>query len=93
MGAKDTNFHLDLIGRLGYAEQAKRVQELFLDGQRAEAIKAVPSELADSISLLGPMGRIKERLQLWKDSPVTTLLIAGVKDEDTLRGIRDAVVN
>lgn len=93
MGAKDTNFHLDLIGRLGYAEQAKRVQELFLDGQRAEAIKAVPSELADSISLLGPMGRIKERLQLWKDSPVTTLLIAGVKDEDTLRGIRDAVMN
>jgi F420-dependent oxidoreductase-like protein len=91
MGAKDRNFHLDLIGRLGYAEQAKRVQELFLDGRRDEAIKAVPDDLADSISLLGPLGRIKERLQLWRDSPVSTVLIAGVKDEPTLRAIREMV--
>jgi F420-dependent oxidoreductase-like protein len=91
MGARDTNFHLDLIGRLGYAEEATRVQELFLAGRRDEAIKAVPDELADAISLLGPLGRIKERLALWRDSPVTTLLIAGVKDEPTLRAIRDFV--
>jgi F420-dependent oxidoreductase-like protein len=91
MGAKNRNFHLDLIGRLGYAEQATRVQELFLAGDRAGAVAAVPDELADSISLLGPIGRIKERLQLWRDSPVTTLLIAGVKDEPTLRSIRDLV--
>jgi hypothetical protein len=49
----------------------------------------VPDELADSISLLGPLGRIKERLQPWRDSPVTTLLIAGVRDEPTLRALRD----
>ncbi|ACY96886.1 MULTISPECIES: LLM class F420-dependent oxidoreductase [Thermomonospora] len=91
MGAKERNFHLDLIGRLGYAEQAAKVQELFLSGRRDEAIKAVPDELADSISLVGPIGRIRERLQLWRDSPVTTLLIAGVRDEPTLRAIRDAV--
>jgi F420-dependent oxidoreductase-like protein len=89
MGAKDRNFHLDLIGRLGFAEEAERVQELFLAGRRDEAFKAVPDELADAISLLGPLGRIKERLQLWRDSPVTTLLIAGVKDEPTLRAIKD----
>ncbi len=91
MGAKGRNFHLDLIGRLGYAEEAARVQELFMAGRRDEAIKAVPDELADSISLLGPISRISERLQLWRDSPVTTLLIAGVKDEPTLRAIRDLV--
>ncbi|XVQ09281.1 LLM class F420-dependent oxidoreductase [Spirillospora sp. CA-255316] len=91
MGAKDRNFHLDLIGRLGYGEQATRVQELFLSGRRDEAIRAVPDELADSISLLGPLGRIKERLQLWRDSPVTTLLLGGVKDEPTLRALRDLV--
>jgi F420-dependent oxidoreductase-like protein len=91
MGAKDRNFHLDLIGRLGYAEQAVRVQELFLDGRRAEAVKAVPDELADSISLLGPLGRIKERLQLWRDSPVTTLLLGGVQDEPTLRAVKELV--
>ncbi|GAA3927540.1 LLM class F420-dependent oxidoreductase [Actinomadura viridis] len=91
MGAKDRNFHLDLIGRLGYAEEAARVQELFLDGRRDEAIKAVPAGLADSISLLGPLGRIKERLEAWRDSPVTTLLLGGVKDEPTLRALRDLV--
>jgi F420-dependent oxidoreductase-like protein len=91
MGARQRNFHLDLIGRLGYAEAAADVQELFLAGRRDEAIKAVPDGLADSISLLGPIGRIKERLQLWRDSPVTTLLIAGVRDEPTLRAIRDLV--
>ncbi|SNR23741.1 LLM class F420-dependent oxidoreductase [Actinomadura mexicana] len=89
MGAKDRNFHLDLIGRLGYAEEAGRVQELFLGGRRDEAIKAVPDGLADAISLLGPLGRIKERLRLWRDSPVTTLLIAGVRDEPTLRAIKE----
>ena len=51
----------------------------------------MPDELADSISLLGPIGRVKERLQLWRDSPVTTLLIAGVKDEPTLRAIKEIV--
>jgi F420-dependent oxidoreductase-like protein len=91
MGARDRNFHLDLIGRLGYAEEAERVQDLFLAGRRDEAIKAVPDALADAISLLGPLGRIKERLTLWRESPVTTLLIAGVKDEATLRAIRDFV--
>jgi hypothetical protein len=91
MGSKDRNFHLDLIGRLGYAEEAARVQELFLSGRRTEAIKAVPDDLADSISLLGPIGRIKERLELWRDSPVSTLLIAGVRDEPTLRALRDLV--
>ncbi|MGI5207750.1 LLM class F420-dependent oxidoreductase [Spirillospora sp. CA-108201] len=89
MGAKDRNFHLDLIGRLGYAEEAGRVQELFLSGRRDEAIRAVPDGLADAISLLGPLGRIKERLRLWRDSPVTTLLIAGVGDEPTLRAIKE----
>lgn len=91
MGARDRNFHLDLIGRLGYAEEAARVQELFLSGRREEAIRAVPDALADSISLLGPLGRIRERLALWRDSPVTTLLVAGVKDEPTLKAIRDLV--
>ncbi len=89
MGAKDRNFHLDLIGRLGFAEQAQRVQELFLAGRRDEAFKAVPDELADAISLLGPLGRIKERLQLWRESPVSTVLIAGVRDEPTLRALKD----
>ncbi|MCV7383440.1 LLM class F420-dependent oxidoreductase [Mycolicibacter longobardus] len=91
MGARERNFHLDLIGRLGYAEEAQRVQELFLAGRRAEAVNAVPDELADNTSLLGPIQRIKERMSLWRDSPITTLLIGGVRDEPTLRLLADAI--
>lgn len=91
MGAKDRNFHLDLIGRLGYAEAAQRVQELFLAGRREEALRAVPDELADATSLLGPIARIKERIQLWRDSPITTILIGGVRDEPTLRALAEVM--
>jgi F420-dependent oxidoreductase-like protein len=87
MGAKDTNFHLDVVSRLGFDEEAHRVQELFLAGDRDAAAKAVPDELCDGIALCGPLDRIKERLQLWKDSPVTTLILGGVEDPAVMRAL------
>jgi F420-dependent oxidoreductase-like protein len=92
MGARTRNFHLDVVTRMGYEEAGRRVQELFLDGRRDEAIDAVPDELADAVCLLGPIARIRERLQLWRDSPVTTLLVTGPDSEPELRAIRDAVL-
>ena len=56
-----------------------------------EGADAVPTELADAISLAGPVGRITERLELWRKSPATTLLVTGARDEPTLRAIRDAL--
>src|SRR4051812_15270423 len=91
MGAKNKNFHLDVIGRMGFEEEAERVQELFLDGQREEAMRAVPDDLADGIALCGPLPRIKDRLQLWRESPVTQLLIGGLKDPGQLRAFADVV--
>lgn len=84
MGAKDFNVHKDHISRFGFAEAADEIQDLFLSGQRDQAIAAVPDELADEISLCGPKERIKERLQAWKDSPVTMINV-GSSDPDTLR--------
>jgi len=92
MGARTRNFHLDVVTRMGYEEAGRRVQEQFLDGRRDEAIDAVPDELADAVCLLGPISRIRERLQLWRDSPVTTLLVTGPDSEPELRAIRDAVL-
>ena len=89
MGAAKKNFHLNLIERLGFGEQAKKVQKLFLEGKRPEAVDAVPSELADEISLAGPPARIKERMQVWKKSPVTTIL-AGTRDPVALRVLAEA---
>jgi F420-dependent oxidoreductase-like protein len=92
MGARNKNFHLNVVSRMGFEEAARNVQELWLNGRRDEAIAAVPDELADAICLLGPIGRIRERLELWRKSAVTTLLVAGPNSEPELRAIRDAVL-
>jgi F420-dependent oxidoreductase-like protein len=89
MGAKNQNFHLDVVSRFGFEEEARRVQELFLAGDRDGAVKAVPDDLADGIALCGPLARIEERLALWRDSPVTTLLLGGVEDPAIMRALAD----
>lgn len=92
MGARHRNFHADIIGRMGYADAAEHIQALYLAGRKDEAFRAIPDELADGISLVGPPGRIKERLELWHKSPVTSLLVMGPRDEPSLRTIRDLVI-
>jgi F420-dependent oxidoreductase-like protein len=84
MGAASKNFHLDVVSRMGFESEAAKVQELFLSGRRDEAVDAVPDALADEIALVGSKERIRDRLEAWKESPVTTLLI-GNRDEATLR--------
>jgi F420-dependent oxidoreductase-like protein len=75
MGAKGTNYHTNLMSRFGYDAEAAKIQELFFEGRRDEAIAAVPDEFADAISLCGPPERIRERVAAWEDSPVSTLLV------------------
>jgi F420-dependent oxidoreductase-like protein len=84
MGAKGQNYHTKLMQRMGYEEEALRVQELFFAGERDKAIEAVPDAFADEISLIGTVGRIKERLQEWRKTPVTTLLVGG-RDPEQMR--------
>ncbi|MFF3345512.1 LLM class F420-dependent oxidoreductase [Streptomyces sp. NPDC002779] len=84
MGHAARNFHADLMARMGYEEQARRIQRLFLEGRRQEAVLAVPDAFADEISLVGPRERIAERLELWRKGPVTDLL-ALAPDERSLR--------
>jgi F420-dependent oxidoreductase-like protein len=76
MGSKQRNFHMELMGRMGFEAEARRIQELFFEGRRAEAIAAVPDRFADEISLVGPVERIRDRLAAWRETPVTSLLVA-----------------
>lgn len=73
MGAKGRNFHTDLMARMGFEDEAYRIQDLFFEGKRDEAIALVPDEFADEISLIGPPSRIRDRLAEWEKSPVTTV--------------------
>jgi len=84
MGHASRNFHADLMARMGYEEQARRIQQLFLEGRREEAVLAVPDAFADEISLVGSRERIAERLELWRKGPVTDLLALS-PDRESLR--------
>lgn len=91
MGAKTFNVHKDLVSRQGFGEAADRIQELFMAGRRDEAIAAVPDELADELSLCGSKDRIRDRLQAWKESPVTTLNV-GAADRETLQFLAEELL-
>jgi alkanesulfonate monooxygenase SsuD/methylene tetrahydromethanopterin reductase-like flavin-dependent oxidoreductase (luciferase family) len=68
MGARQKNFYNDFAKRMGYEEEAVRIQDLYLDGKKAEATAAVPDELVDALHLVGPKDRIRDRLQAWKEA-------------------------
>jgi F420-dependent oxidoreductase-like protein len=91
MGARSKNFYNEYIRRIGFEEAAERVQTLFLDGQREAAVAAVPDALVDALHLVGPRERIRDRLEVWKQSGVGTLLV-GARDRATLRLMAELVL-
>jgi alkanesulfonate monooxygenase SsuD/methylene tetrahydromethanopterin reductase-like flavin-dependent oxidoreductase (luciferase family) len=75
---------------MGFEAEAKKIQELFLQGKRTEAALAVPDLFADEISLVGPKERVKERVEAWRDTPVTSLLIS-TRNKENLREVAEIV--
>jgi F420-dependent oxidoreductase-like protein len=75
MGARDKNFYNDHVSRQGWPDAARKIQDLYLGGQKSEAVAAVPDDLCDAVSLLGSKERIRDRLAAWKESPATTLIV------------------
>jgi len=75
MGAKSMNFHANLFARMGYEAEVDKIQELFLAGRKDEAIASVPTALVEDVALIGSPAKIRDELQLWEQTVVTTLLI------------------
>jgi F420-dependent oxidoreductase-like protein len=84
MGARGRNFYNDLACRYGYEEAARKIQDAYLDGRKAEAIAAVPDALVDEVALCGPKERIAEHLHPWRQVPGMVLNV-GTHDVETLR--------
>ncbi len=91
MGARGRNFYFDLVERYGYEEAAGRIQDLYLEGRKTEAAMAVPDELVDDVALVGPPERIRERLSVWREAGVDTLIV-GVFQVEALRVLAEAVL-
>ena len=90
MGARGANFHHDVAVRMGYEAEAARIQELYLDGKKDEAAAAVPTKLVEQLALIGPPDKIRHDLEAWRESRVTSLLIAG--PPETLRQAAELVL-
>ena len=88
MGARGKNFYNELAREYGFEEAAERIQDLFLDGKQRDAAAAVPDELVDELALVGPRERIAERLEAWKESGATTMLVS-TRDAATLRAVAE----
>jgi F420-dependent oxidoreductase-like protein len=89
MGARGKNFYNDLACRYGFEEAAKKIQDLYLGGKKDEAAAAVPDELADEVSLVGPPARIRDRLAAWRESGITTM-ICSLRQVEALRTLAES---
>src|SRR3954452_171472 len=74
MGSRKKNFYNALVQRYGFEDAAKEVQDLYLEGKKDEAAAALPAELIDKTALVGPVDRVKERLELYREAGVGTLI-------------------
>ena len=91
MGAKDQNFHKQVFERMGYADVAGRVQELYLAGRKDEATAAVPDELVDALHIIGDKGKVRERVAEWEESGVTSLLLT-CRSPEEVREVAEVVL-
>ncbi|HEX5224970.1 MAG TPA: LLM class F420-dependent oxidoreductase [Solirubrobacteraceae bacterium] len=90
MGAKGTNFHANVPIRMGYEQEVAEIQVLYLSGKKDEAGAKIPTKLIEELSLIGPVEKIRDDLEKWRESIVTTLLVSG--DAATLRTAAELVL-
>jgi F420-dependent oxidoreductase-like protein len=76
MGSREKNFYNQLVQRYGFEDAAREVQDLYLEGKKDEAAAALPPELIDQVALVGPRDVVKERLAVYRDAGVGTLMIS-----------------
>jgi F420-dependent oxidoreductase-like protein len=91
MGSRERNFYNQLVQRYGFEDAARKIQDLYLDGKKDEAAAAVPPELIDTVALVGPRDRVRERLEVYREAGVGTLIAApaGFDGDDRRRMVRE----
>jgi F420-dependent oxidoreductase-like protein len=83
MGARDRNFYNQLACRYGYEAEAREIQDLYLDGKKAEAAAKVPREFLELTNLVGPEGWVRERVEAFREAGVTCLNIVPIDPNPT----------
>jgi len=86
MGSRERNFYNAMVRRYGFEEAADEVQDLYLSGKKAEAAAALPAELIDQLTLCGPRERVAERLAVYREAGVGTLIASPIAPTAEGRG-------
>jgi F420-dependent oxidoreductase-like protein len=76
MGSREKNFYNQLVRRYGFEAAAQEIQDLYLDGKKEEAAAAIPAELIDQVTMCGPCDQVRERLEVFRDAGVGTLIVS-----------------
>ena len=78
MGSREQNFYNRLVSSYGFEAAAAKVQDLYLDGRRAEAMEALPDELIDLVCIVGPKDQARDKVRAFRDAGVDTLIVSGM---------------
>jgi F420-dependent oxidoreductase-like protein len=78
MGSRERNFYNEVVRRYGFEDAARAVQDLYLEGRKDDAAAALPDALIDAVSLCGPADAVRERLAVFRDAGVGTLIVTPV---------------
>jgi F420-dependent oxidoreductase-like protein len=91
MGSRDKNFYNQLVRRYGFEDAAGEIQDLYLEGKKQEAAAAIPPELIDLVTMCGPRERVAERLEVYREAGVGTLIasVMAPESEARRRTVRD----
>ncbi|MCZ7531595.1 MAG: LLM class F420-dependent oxidoreductase [Acidimicrobiia bacterium] len=76
MGSREKNFYNQLFRRYGYVDEAKTVQDLYLDRQREEAVAAITDEMVDEVSAIGDAGYVKERFAAYGEAGASVINVS-----------------
>jgi F420-dependent oxidoreductase-like protein len=90
MGARGQNFYTRLAQRYGFEAEAAEIQDHYLAGRKGEAAAAVPDALVDEIALVGSRDRIAERLEAWRESGATTMVLQA-RQREALQALAELV--
>lgn len=78
MGSREQNFYNRLVSSYGFEREARHVQDLYLEGRRNDAMMALPDELIDMVTIVGPLDRARDRIRAFADAGVDTLIVSGM---------------
>src|SRR5437870_12864857 len=75
MGSREQNFYNRLVSTYGFEKAAQEEQGLYVAGNKTEAMFALPDELIDLVSIVGPRDKAKEKIRAFRDAGVDTLIV------------------